>query len=59
MSLVMMVFSFHLGAVEITPLIIPQFLASVKVAFVVFSALCILGIFASLSRGKLREGRYK
>jgi hypothetical protein len=42
--------------VEIIPLYYPQFLSSVKVAFAVFSALCILGIFASLARGKLRRG---
>ena len=54
MSFVMMVFSLYLGKVEITPQYYPQFLASVKVSFVVFSVLCILGIFASLARGKLR-----
>jgi len=56
MSFVMMVFSLYLGKVEITPQYYPQFLSSVKVAFVVFSALCILGILASLARGKLRTG---
>ncbi len=56
MSFVMMVFSLYLGKVEITPQYYPQFLASVKVSFVVFSVLCILGIFASLARGKLRTG---
>jgi EmrB/QacA subfamily drug resistance transporter len=56
MSFVMMVFSLYLGKVEITPQYYPEFLSSVKVAFAVFSALCILGIFASLARGKLRKG---
>ena len=56
MSFVMMVFSLYLGKVEITPQYYPQFLSSVKVAFAVFSALCILGILASLARGKLRKG---
>jgi EmrB/QacA subfamily drug resistance transporter len=56
MSFVMMVFSLYLGKVEITPLYYPQFLSSVKVAFIVFSALCLLGIYASLARGKLRKG---
>jgi EmrB/QacA subfamily drug resistance transporter len=54
MSFAMMVFSFYLGKVEIAPQYYPQFLAAVKVAFAVFSALCILGIYASLARGKLR-----
>ncbi len=56
MSFVMMIFSLYLGKVEITPQYYPQFLSSVKVAFAVFSVLCILGIFASLARGKLRKG---
>jgi MFS family permease len=56
MSFVMMVFSLYLGEVEIMPQYYPQFLSSVRVAFAVFSALCILGIFASLARGKLRKG---
>ncbi len=58
MSFVMMVFSLYLGEVEITPQYYPQFLSSVRVAFVVFSALCILGIYASLARGKLRKGEH-
>jgi len=56
MSFVMMVFSLYLGKVEITPQYYPQFLSSVKVSFAVFSVLCILGILASLARGKLRKG---
>jgi MFS family permease len=59
MSFVMMVFSLYLGDVEIIPQYYPQFLSSVKVAFAVFSALCILGIFASLARGKLRNGEQR
>ncbi|MDD1732278.1 MAG: major facilitator transporter, partial [Methanosaeta sp. NSM2] len=55
MSFAMMVFSFYLGAVEISPPYYPQFLAAVRVAFAVSSFLCLLGIFASLARGKLRR----
>ncbi len=54
MSFAMMVFSLYLGPVEIAPQFYPQFLAAVKVAFAVFSALCLVGIFASLARGRLR-----
>lgn len=57
MSFAMMVFSFYLGAVEVTPEHYPEFLSSVNVAFVVFSALCVFGTFASLARGRLREKR--
>ncbi len=55
MSFAMMVFSFYLGAAEIGPAYYPQFLAAVRVAFAVSSLLCLLGIFASLARGKLRQ----
>lgn len=55
MSFAMMVFSLYLGAVEITPQFHPQFLAAVRMAFAVFSALCVIGIFASLARGRLRS----
>jgi EmrB/QacA subfamily drug resistance transporter len=58
MSFVMMVFSLYLGEVEITPQYYPQFLSSVRMAFIVFSFLCILGIYASLARGKLRKGEH-
>ncbi len=55
MSFVMMIFSLYLGKVEIMPQYYPQFLSSVRVAFAVFSVLCILGIFASLARGTMRQ----
>lgn len=57
MSFAMMVFSFYLGAAEISPAYYPQFLAAVRVAFAVSSLLCLLGIFASLARGKLRRDK--
>ncbi|HPT36999.1 MAG TPA: MFS transporter [Methanothrix sp.] len=55
MSFAMMVFSFYLGAVQITSEHYSEFLSSVRVAFAVSSVLCILGIFASMARGKLRS----
>lgn len=58
MSFAMMIFSLYLGKVEITQQHYPEFLAGVKVAFAVFSALCVLGIFASLARGQLREKKH-
>ena len=57
MSFAMMVFSFYLGAAEISPAYYPQFLAAVRVAFAVSSLLCLLGIFASLARGRLRRDK--
>ena len=54
LGLVMLLFSLNIGRVEITPEYYPPFLTSVKTAFIIFTALCFGGIFASLARGKLR-----
>lgn len=51
----MFIFAFFIGQVEITPGYYPAFLASVRVIFIVFALLCAAGIFASLSRGKMRQ----
>ena len=55
MGIAMLVFSIFMGKVEIVPEYYPQFLVSVKVAYAIFSALCIVGIYASLARGRLRK----
>ena len=54
MALVMLVFSIVMGRVEITPEYYSSFIKSAKLAFTIFAALCFVGIFASLGRGKLR-----
>jgi uncharacterized membrane protein YtjA (UPF0391 family) len=54
MALVMLILSMFLGRVEITPDYYSLFVESAKVAFSIFTALCLIGIFASLGRGKLR-----
>ncbi len=54
MALVMLVFSIVMGRVEITPEYHPLFIESVKLAFTIFAAICFVGIFASLGRGRLR-----
>jgi predicted MFS family arabinose efflux permease len=43
-----------MGRVQITPELYPQFIISTKAIFSVFTLLCVGGIFASLSRGRLR-----
>ncbi len=54
LGIAMLVFALHIGRVQITPEYYPLFLNSVKTAFIIFSALCFGGIFASLARGKTR-----
>jgi hypothetical protein len=54
MGIAMLVFAVYLGRAEITPENYPLFLRSAKTAFVIFAALCVGGVFASLARGKVR-----
>ena len=54
-GIVTTIFAIYMGRVQITPDSYPIFLKSVDLAFMVFSALCFVGIFASLVRGKLHS----
>lgn len=55
MGVAMLIFSVFMGKVKITPEVYPQLLKSINVAFAIFTALCFIGIFASLARGKVRK----
>jgi EmrB/QacA subfamily drug resistance transporter len=55
MGIATLVLSIFVGPVEITPDRYPAFLESVTAAFLIFGILCVLGIFASLARGRLRS----
>ena len=52
MGITMMIFALVIGRVEITPDSYPQFVTSLHYAFALFTILCIIGIWASLKRGK-------
>jgi hypothetical protein len=54
MGIAMLVFAVYIGHAQITPDNYSLFLRSAKTAFIIFTALCFSGIFASLSRGKVR-----
>ena len=54
MGIAMLIFSIYLGRVQITLEYYPEFIASLKIAFTIFAALCFAGIFASLAKGKIR-----
>jgi EmrB/QacA subfamily drug resistance transporter len=55
MGIVTLIFALFIGRAQITPDYFPAFIKSVQVAFIVFSSLCISGIFFSLYRGRLRS----
>jgi len=51
-GLTMMIFALIMGRSGIEPGLYPLFLRSTHVAFVFYAALCFVGVFASLSRGR-------
>lgn len=53
MGVVMMLFTVFIGKTEIDPSNLEQLLKAIKTAFAIFSVLCIIGVFASLARGKV------
>jgi EmrB/QacA subfamily drug resistance transporter len=55
MGMVMLILTVYMGPTQITPSNYPLFTKSLRTAFIVFTALCVAGIFASLSRGKVRR----
>jgi len=55
MGIAMLIFAAYLGRIGISPALYPQLLKSIRAAFMVFGFLCILGIFASLTRGNVRH----
>jgi hypothetical protein len=57
MGVAMLVFAVYMGRVEIVPENYPLFLISARTAFMIFAALCFLGIFASLSRGNINKSK--
>jgi EmrB/QacA subfamily drug resistance transporter len=55
MALVTLVISIFIGELQLEPSTYPLLLRSSKVIFIFFSIACAVGIFLSLSRGKMRE----
>jgi len=52
MAIAAMCIHVFVGDAAITAATIPNFLRSARVIFVVFAVLCLLGVFASLARGR-------
>ena len=58
MGLALLLFALYIGRVQITPEYYPVFLKCMRTTFVICAALCFLGIFASIARGKTHgEGK--
>ncbi len=55
MGIATLIFALFIGRVQVSPDYYPAFIKSVRAAFIVFSVLCICGIFFSLYRGRVRS----
>ncbi|MCC6396148.1 MAG: MFS transporter [Bacteroidetes bacterium] len=53
-GIAMLIFALVVGTVQITPEYHAGFLRSLSIAFAVFAALCTVGVFSSLARGRVR-----
>lgn len=56
LGVTLLIFSVVIGPVAITPPRYAAFLTSTHIAFTFSAVLCVLGIFASLARGNVRQG---
>jgi EmrB/QacA subfamily drug resistance transporter len=52
LAITTILFTLFIGKEQIMPQNYPQFMQSMHIALIIFSILCVLGIFASLARGK-------
>ena len=55
MAIATLMFALFIGRTQITPAQYPAFIQSVRTALLIFSGLCICGVYFSLSRGSLRK----
>ena len=54
MAIVTLVIAFYVGNVILSPAYSAHLIKSTRTAFIVFTVLCFIGIFASLARGNVR-----
>jgi MFS family permease len=55
LGLTLLLFSVIIGPVQITPVYYSAFITSARIAFTISAVLCVIGIFASLARGKVLQ----
>ena len=52
-----MFISIYVGSTEMSSELAPEFMRAFQPGFITFSILCFIGVFASLTRGRLRPGK--
>ncbi len=55
MGITMIIFTVYMGKAELVPTLYPLLLKSIRLALIVFGGLCVIGMFASMTRGNLRQ----
>jgi EmrB/QacA subfamily drug resistance transporter len=55
MGVVMLLFALYIGKIKITPQSYPLFLTTMQLAFRILAVFCLVGTFASLARGRVRD----
>lgn len=56
MAIAMLVFSVTLGSAQVTDAVHGEFVTAVRIAFAISTVLCVIGVVASLARGRLHGG---
>ena len=56
MGIAMTLFAVYIGQVEIGPANYPGLLSAIQAGFLIFTILCIAGIYPSFTRGRMRNG---
>lgn len=54
MGIATLFISLYIGSTDLTHELAPEFLKSFQLSFTLFAAMCFVGVFASLARGKVR-----
>ena len=57
MAIVILIISNKIGTASVTPENLPHFINGLRLAFIVFSVLCFIGIFFSLLRGTIHHDK--
>jgi MFS family permease len=55
MGIVILIFASNIGKTRITPELHQTFISGMKIAFIVFASFSVIGVMASLARGKVRR----
>ncbi len=54
MGVAILIFTLFIGNAKVTTAVKDQLQPAIRIAFIIFAAVCFLGIFASMARGRLR-----